>query len=86
LDEFESTKTNQTPKYNLKGLVKIDKESGKYNPSREQVKYEIGQKTTTMKTTNKKIKHSSNKHQSKIVKLMCLYLNIIFVDGIWCRK
>ncbi len=79
-------KQNQTPRYNLKGLVKANGDSGKYNPSKDHVKYEIGQRTTTMKTTNKKIKHCSNKHQTKIVKLMCLYPNIIFIDGIWCKK
>jgi hypothetical protein len=37
----------------LKGLAEKDRELGKYNPSRERVEYEIGQRTTTMKTTNK---------------------------------
>jgi hypothetical protein len=36
--------------------VKEDEELGQYNPSTKQVKYEIGQRTTTMKTTNKKVK------------------------------
>ncbi len=44
----------------------------KYNPSMEWVEYEIGQNTTSMKTTNKKVKQCSNKRQIKIVKLMCL--------------
>jgi hypothetical protein len=42
----------------LKGLAEEDKESGKYNLSRERVEYEIGQRTTTMKTIDK-IKSSS---------------------------
>jgi len=86
LMNLNKQKQNQTPRYNLKGLVKADGELKKYYPSKEKVKYEIGHKTTTVKTTNKKVKHCSNKHQTKIVNLMCLYPNIIFVDGIWCRK
>jgi hypothetical protein len=78
-------KKKSNTKVQFEGLVKADGESRKYNPSREQVEYEIGQRTT-MKTINKKVKHCSNKHQTKIVKLMCLYPKIIFVDGIWCRK
>jgi hypothetical protein len=53
-------------------LKEKKEESGKYNPSREQVEYEIGQNTTTMKNSNKKIRHCSNKCMTKIVKLMCL--------------
>jgi hypothetical protein len=34
----------------------MDKELGKYDPCKEWVKYEIGQKTIAMKTTNKKVK------------------------------
>jgi hypothetical protein len=56
---------------NLKGLVEEDGESKKYNPSREQVEYEIGQKIRAI-TTTKKVKQCNNKHQIKIVKLMCL--------------
>jgi hypothetical protein len=44
----------------------------KHNPSKERIKYEIGQRTTKMKTTNKKIKQCSNKYKIKIVKLLCL--------------
>jgi hypothetical protein len=52
--------------------VKKDEESRKFNPSKEWVEYEIGQKTIAMKTIKNKIKQCSNKHQTKIVKLMCL--------------
>jgi hypothetical protein len=52
--------------------VEEDKESKKYNPSNEQVKYEIGQTTTTMKTIKKKVKKCSNNHQTKILKIICL--------------
>jgi hypothetical protein len=51
---------------------KKEKESRKDNPGKERIKYEIGQRTTTMKTTNKKFKQCSNKHQNKIVKLLYL--------------
>jgi hypothetical protein len=56
----------------FEGFGGKNKESRKYNPSNEQVKYEIGQKTTIMKTTNKIVKQCNNKHQIKIVKLLCL--------------
>jgi len=65
-------KNNQTPRKFLKGLQNEEEEAGKYNPGREQNEYKIGQNTTTMKTTNKKVKECSSKHQTKIVKLMCL--------------
>jgi hypothetical protein len=37
-------------------LGKHEKESGKYNPSREWVKYEIGQNIIPIKTIDKKVK------------------------------
>jgi hypothetical protein len=40
----------------LKGLEEEEEESGKYNPSRERIECEIGQNTTIMKTSKKKIK------------------------------
>jgi hypothetical protein len=39
----------------LKGLAKEEGESWKYNPSKEWVECEIGQNTTTMKTTKRKL-------------------------------
>jgi hypothetical protein len=36
--------------------VKKDGESGKFNPSREWLEYEIGQKKITMKTIKKNVK------------------------------
>jgi hypothetical protein len=63
---------NQTLGKFLKGLEEEEEEVGKYNPSMEQDTYKIGQKTTIMKTTNKKVRECSNKHQTKIVKLMYL--------------
>jgi hypothetical protein len=48
----------------LKGLEEEEEEEEphKYNLRREQDEYEIGQSTTPMKTTNKKIKECINKH------------------------
>jgi len=46
----------------LKGLEEKEKELGKYNLSKEWDEYEIGQNTTTMKTTNKKVRECINKH------------------------
>jgi hypothetical protein len=40
----------------LKGLAEVNGELGKYNLSKEQIKCEIGQRTTTMKTTNNEVK------------------------------
>ncbi len=57
---------------NLKGLEEEEGEPKKYNPSREHDKYEIGQNTIAMKTTNKKVKECINKRHIKIVKFMCL--------------
>ncbi len=59
---------------------------GKYNPSKEQDKYKIGQSAIVMKTTNKKVKQCNNKRQTKIVKLMCLEPKITFVDEMWCKE
>jgi hypothetical protein len=56
----------------LKGLAKEDEELWKYNQGREWVEYEIGQRIITMKTTKKKIKQCSKKHEIEIVKFMCL--------------
>jgi hypothetical protein len=49
-----------------------EEEAWKYNPNMEQNEYKIGQNTTIMKTTNKKVKECNNKHHTKIVKLVCL--------------
>jgi hypothetical protein len=38
---------------NLKCLVEEDEELGKYNPSKEEVEYEIGQRTIAMRTIKK---------------------------------
>ncbi len=40
----------------MKGLEEEEEEPKKYNPSRDRDEYEIGQSTTTMKTTNKKVR------------------------------
>ncbi len=53
---------NQTPGKILKVLEEEEEETRKYNPNMEQNKYKIGQNTTIMKTTNKKVKECSNKH------------------------
>jgi hypothetical protein len=45
----------------LKGLEEEEEEPWKHNPSMEGDKYEIKQNTTTMKTTNKKIKECISK-------------------------
>jgi hypothetical protein len=45
----------------LKGLEEEEEEPQKYIPSRERDEYEIGQSTTTMKTTHKKIKKCISK-------------------------
>jgi hypothetical protein len=67
--DLKHQKHNHIPRNFLKGL---EEELWKYNPIREWDKYEIGQSTTTMKTTNKKIKKCANKCKTKISKLMCL--------------
>jgi hypothetical protein len=40
----------------LKGLEEEEKESGKYNPSKERNEYEIGQNIIALKITNKKVR------------------------------
>jgi hypothetical protein len=70
--DLNQQENNQTLGKFLKGLEEEEEEVGKYNPNMEQDEYKIGQNTTVMKTTNKKVKECSNKHQTKIVKLMCL--------------
>jgi hypothetical protein len=45
----------------LKGLEEEEEEPKKYNPSKEQDKYEISQSIIAMQTTNKKVKQCSNK-------------------------
>jgi len=66
--DLNQQKQNQTLRKNLKGLEEEKEESGKYNSSKEWDEYEIGQSTTTMKTTNKKVRQCNNKRQTKIVK------------------
>jgi hypothetical protein len=56
----------------VKILEEKEEEPGKYNPSKELDKCEIGQNTIAMKTTNKKIRECTNKCHIKIVKLTCL--------------
>jgi hypothetical protein len=46
----------------LKGLEEEEEEPHKYIPSRERDEYEIGQSTTMMKTTHKKIRECTSKH------------------------
>ncbi len=77
--DLKQQEQNDTQGKKIKGLEEEEEEPQKYE-------YEIGQSTTVMKTINKKIKEYINKYQTTIVKLMCLQLKIMFVDGIWCKK
>jgi hypothetical protein len=70
--DLNQQEQNQTLGSNFKGLEEHEKESGKYNPSMEQIEYEIRQRIKPIKTTNKKVKQCTNECQIKIVKLMCL--------------
>ncbi len=45
----------------MKGLKEEEEEPQKYIPNKERDEYEIGQNTTMMKTTHKKIKECTNK-------------------------
>jgi hypothetical protein len=45
----------------LKGLKEEEEEPQKYIPNKERNEYEIGQNTTMMKTTHKKIKECTSK-------------------------
>jgi len=45
----------------LKGLKEEEEEPQKYIPNKERDEYEIGQNTTMMKTTHKKIKECTSK-------------------------
>jgi hypothetical protein len=60
--DLKQQELNHTLGNFLKGLEQEEKELGKYNLSREWDEYEIGQNTTIMKTTNKKIRECINKH------------------------
>ncbi len=39
-----------------------------------------------MKTTNKKVKQCSNKSLDQNCEAYVFVVNIVFVDGIWCKK
>jgi hypothetical protein len=59
--DFKQQELNHTLGKKLKGLEEKKKELGKYNLSKEWDEYEIGQNTTAMKTTNKKVRECINK-------------------------
>jgi hypothetical protein len=69
--DLKQQEHNHTRK-KLKGLEEEEEKPWKHNLSKEQDEYEIRQNTTTMKTTNKKIRECIKKRQKVVVKLKCL--------------